>query len=187
MTMTTIFIAGSIAIKNLHPLVLERIKKMVDSQYRIVVGDANGADSSIQQALLELGCTNATVFCSSGQPRNNIGRWPTRVVDSGYKDGSRAFFTAKDIKMAEEADCGLMVWDTKSTGTLSNVIELLKRKKNSVVFINKNKEFVIVKSPEHLDILITHMSPHSIQKAEEKISLSQRLHELKNEQLSMFS
>jgi hypothetical protein len=89
--------------------------------------------------------------------------------------------------MAEEADCGLMVWDTKSTGTLSNVIELLKRKKNSVVFINKNKEFVIVKSPEHLDTLITHMSPHSIQKAEEKISLSQRLHELKNEQLSMFS
>lgn len=185
--MTTIFIAGSITIKNLHPLVLERIKKMVDSQYRIVVGDANGADSSIQQALLELGCTNATVFCSGDQPRNNIGRWPTKVVDTGFRDGSRAFHTAKDIKMAEEADCGLMVWDAQSTGTLSNVIELLKRKKNSVVFINKNKEFLIVKSAENLELLIKCMSPHAIKKAEVKISLSQKLHELKNEQLNMFS
>jgi len=43
--------------------------------------------------------------------------------------------------MADVADYGLMIWDAKSTGTLSNVIELLKRKKKAVVFVNKEKTF----------------------------------------------
>ena len=46
--------------------------------------------------------------------------------------------------MAEAADYGLMIWDAKSTGTLSNVIELLSRKKKSLVFVNKEKEFKVV-------------------------------------------
>lgn len=59
-----------------------------------------------------------------------MGHWPVQRVETSHSPGSRAFFTAKDIRMAELADIGLMVWDTKSTGTLSNVIELLARRKN---------------------------------------------------------
>lgn len=107
-----------------------------------------------------------------------------RVVNTSHAAGTRAFFTAKDLKMAEEADYGLMVWDTKSTGTLSNVIELLKRKKCSVVFVNKSKGFYYQVS-EHLDGLIDCMSPAALEKADEKIKLREKISQLKNEQIQM--
>ena len=62
--MTTVFVAGSITIKNLDTLIVDRLKKIVNSRFRIVVGDANGVDSSVQRVLLELGCEKATVFSS---------------------------------------------------------------------------------------------------------------------------
>ncbi|MQW28393.1 hypothetical protein [Sinorhizobium meliloti] len=39
--------------------------------------------------------------------------------------------------MAENAEIGFMLWDSKSTGTLSNIIELTRRGKKTVVFVNK--------------------------------------------------
>ncbi|HHQ6598110.1 TPA: hypothetical protein ACSTLU_004416 [Serratia fonticola] len=183
--MQTIFVAGSIKIKEIDPLIIERLKKMVDRKHRIVVGDANGVDSSVQRELLQMGCDTATVYSSSPRPRNNLGSWPVNVVKTEHPRGTRAFFTAKDIQMAEDADCGLMVWDTKSMGTLSNVIELLSRNKSSVVFINKVKEFIIIKTPDDLDQLISRMSAIDIAKAEDKIKLSDRLFELKNQQMAL--
>lgn len=183
--MTTVFIAGSIKIKNLDRLVIERIRKIVDSGYQVVVGDANGADSSIQQLILDLGCENATVFSSSNHPRNNLGGWHVHVVDSEYAPGTRAFFTAKDLKMAEIADYGLMVWDSQSTGTLSNIIELLRQNKYSAVFVNKVKAFELVKTPSDLKKLINYMSPAALEKAEQKIKLSQKLDKLDNSQMQM--
>jgi len=183
--MTKVFVAGSITIQNLDMLIVERLKKIVNSQLHVIIGDANGVDSSAQRVLLELGCQYATVFSSSEKPRNNLGSWPVQVVHTHHAAGTRAFFTAKDLKMAEEADYGLMVWDTKSTGTLSNVIELLKRKKCSVVYVNKIKKFFIIKSPEHLQALIDCMSPASIVKANEKIKLFEKINLLKNEQIQM--
>ncbi|MCL6407535.1 hypothetical protein HLB27_10125 [Dickeya dadantii] len=185
--MTTIFVAGSITIKELDPLIIERLKKIVDQNFNVVVGDANGVDSSVQQELLQMGCRTTTVFSSSPKPRNNLGSWPVNFVKTDHPRGTRAFFTAKDIQMADKADCGLMVWDAKSTGTLSNVIELLARKKYSVVFINKKKEFVIVKSPDDIDILIKNMSAAAYSKAEEKIKISEKLASLKNYQMNMFA
>ncbi|HBM2766750.1 TPA: hypothetical protein LU093_004604 [Enterobacter hormaechei subsp. xiangfangensis] len=87
--------------------------------------------------------------------------------------------------MAEAADYGLMVWDTKSPGTLSNVIELLSRKKNSAVFINKSREFVLIKEPKDIDVLISFMSASSLEKVEEKIKLSERLAQLNNQQIAL--
>ncbi len=181
--MTTVFVAGSITIKKLDPLIVERLKKIVDQNFNVVVGDATGVDSSVQQQLLRMGCRAITVFSCSSKPRNNLGSWPVNVVHTNHAPGTRAFFTAKDIKMAEAADYGLMVWDTKSPGTLSNVLELLSRKKNSVVFINKAKEFVIIKEPKDIDNLINRMSASSLQKVEEKIKLSEKLSLLKNQQM----
>lgn len=182
--MTTVFVAGSITIKKLDPLIVERLKKIVDQNFNVVVGDATGVDSSVQQELLQMGCSAATVFSSSSKPRNNLGAWPVNVVHTDHAPGTRAFFTAKDIKMAETADYGLMVWDTKSPGTLSNVLELLARNKNSVVFINKAKEFIVIKEPSDIDKLISCMSASALEKVEEKIKLTERLARLKNQQMS---
>jgi len=184
--MQTIFIAGSIAIKNLNPVFIERIDKIVTSdELSIIVGDANGSDTSIQAALLDLGARNVIIYCSGDEPRNNVGDWPVSRIATTEKPGSRAFFTAKDREMAFAADYGLMVWDSKSTGTLSNVIELLKQDKRSVVFINKLKKFTTVGSVEDLVDLIGVMSSSALSKAETKIHLSEKISEIKTPQMQM--
>jgi hypothetical protein len=179
---TKIFIAGSMNIKHLDSQVKERIEKIVASDFEVVVGDADGADTSIQQHLFKLGESKTTVYCSGSSPRNNVGDWPVQVVQTNHAEGSRAFFTAKDVRMAEVADFGLMIWDTKSTGTLSNVIELLSRKKKSVVFVNKEKAFKTVGNVEQLEELVSCMSEHAKRKADEKIRLLHRIDSLKQEQ-----
>lgn len=183
--MTTVFVAGSIAIKTLDALFKGRLANIVDSHFHIVVGDADGADSSIQQALLDLNAGRVTVYCAGAKPRNNRGAWPVQSITSDAMPGTREFFTAKDVKMAAAADFGLMVWDSKSTGTLSNVLELLRLGRKSVVFINKSKTFINVCAAKDLDGLIDSMSDTARVKAEDKIKLSKKVVALRSLQLDL--
>jgi hypothetical protein len=173
-------------IKHLDLKVKERIDNIIASNLEVLIGDADGVDTSIQQYLLSSQHSNITIYCSGSNPRNNLGQWIVNFVDTQYQEGSRAFFTAKDIAMAEAADFGLMIWDTKSTGTLNNVIELLTRKKKSVVYVNKEKSFKTVGSVNQLEELIACMSDHSKRKADDKIKLFDRINSLKHLQTELF-
>ena len=184
---TTVFIAGSMNIKNLDAKFKGRIDNVVSQGFEVVVGDADGADSSIQSHLFHLSGAKITVFCSGSSPRNNIGDWPIRSVVTRHAEGTRLFFTAKDIEMDESADFGLMIWDAKSTGTLSNVLELLARKKKSVVFVNKAKLFKNVGDVHQLEELVSYMSDGARRKAEDKIKLTERIELLKHEQAQLFA
>ncbi|TYR37202.1 XRE family transcriptional regulator [Mesorhizobium microcysteis] len=183
--MTTVFIAGSISISRLHEKVADRINKIVSSDFNVVVGDADGADTSIQECLQRYRAGKVTVYCTGDSPRNNVAEWPVHRVVSKAKAGTRAYFTAKDLEMARNSDYGLMVWDCKSTGTLSNVIELLREKKKSVVFVNKNKDFVTVSDKDGLEHLVAFMSDHARAKAEEKIGLTAKIANIAQEQFSL--
>ncbi|HGM5039171.1 TPA: hypothetical protein ACKPZ9_000723 [Stenotrophomonas maltophilia] len=180
--MTVIFIAGSITIKRIDNLVKERILNMIDARHSIILGDAEGADKAVQSCLSELGYEHVTVYCSGDTPRNNLGHWQVERVKSEEKPGSRAFFTAKDVRMAAVADFGLMIWDGKSTGTLSNVIELAKQDKKSLVYLKKDHLFFPVTTASHLDRIAAVMAPASRMKAEEKIQLSKKIGMLKHQQ-----
>lgn len=185
--MTAVFIAGSMNIKNLDAKVKERIATVVAQGLDVIVGDADGADTSIQTLLSNLEGARATVYCSGPTPRNNVGDWPVHTVETKHTPGTRQFFTAKDLVMARSADYGLMIWDAKSTGTLSNVLELLTLKRKSVVFVNKEKLFRNIATVEDLERLITSMSDHAKHKADEKIGLLHRIELLKHEQGKMFA
>lgn len=186
---TKVFIAGSMGIKNLDPEVRKRIDNIIEQDFEVIVGDADGADTSVQCYLFDHGGDRATVFCSGQTPRNNVGGWPVEHVTTKHAEGSRAFFTAKDLRMAEVADYGLMIWDAKSTGTLSNVIELLFRNKKAVVFVNKARTFCNVGTVEQLEDLLSFMSEHAKKKADQKIGLLNRIESLKSEkaQTRMFA
>jgi hypothetical protein len=183
--MTTVFIAGSINVKHLHPKVQARMMNIIVSDYAVLVGDADGVDTAIQQFLHENGARNATVYCTGGKPRNNVGNWPVHCVTSYHPKGCRAYFTAKDIEMAEAADVGLMIWDAKSTGTLSNVVELLSRKRNSLVFLDKEKQFHKVSNIDELEALVGGMADADRLKADSKIGLLDRIAALRSRALQM--
>lgn len=184
--MTTVFISGSMNIKNLDANVKKRIDNIIASDFQIILGDADGVDSSIQQYLKEKDVSRVMIYCSGLQPRNNIGNWVVKTIETNHAPGTRAFFTAKDLKLAEDADFGLMIWDTKSTGTLSNAIELLIQKKKSVVYVNKNKEFLNILTVVDLEKLVGYMSEAALIKADTKIGLKKKIHSLKYEQTTLF-
>jgi hypothetical protein len=185
MSMTTVFIAGSIKIKKLDPRFVERISNILEDKLEVVVGDANGADTSIQMALVDRFATKVTVYCSGNEPRNNVGFWRVKAVHSSAAPGTRAYFTAKDKEMAKDADYGLMLWDAASAGTLSNVIELIKGGKKCVVFVNKNKSFLNIKQPDDLHQLVSVMSEGARAEAEKKMGLRQKIAELTNPQFGL--
>ncbi|OOE91593.1 hypothetical protein [Salinivibrio sp. AR640] len=184
--MHKVFISGSMGIKNLDKNIQARINNIVDSGYQVIVGDANGVDSSIQEYLISKNMKLVLVYCSGDSPRNNLGRWPVSKIDTNEPSGTRAFFTAKDLKMAEDCDYGLMVWDTKSTGTLSNAIELLKRKKLALVYVNKSKEFLKIKEASDLEKLISYMSSSALEKADKKLKIRETIQSFKHQQGSLF-
>lgn len=183
--MTTVFIAGSIKIKRIDPLFGERIENIVREGMDVVVGDANGADTSIQTELARLEARSVTVFCTGEKPRNNVGEWEVERVDSLAEPGSRAYFTAKDVEMASRADFGLMLWDAASTGTLTNVFELLARGKKTVVFLNRDKRFLNIKSREDILSLVSLMTPGARRAADRKIGLDAKMSAARNEQLGL--
>ncbi|MFZ3510537.1 hypothetical protein [Vibrio harveyi] len=184
--MTTVFVSGSMRIKNLDENIRFRLQHIVDSSFNVIVGDADGVDTSIQEFLFQANYNNVTVYCTGGQPRNNVGRWAVKNISSSAQKGSRAFFTAKDLAMTNDCDFGLMVWDTKSTGTLKNAIELLKQGKKSRVYVNKDKSFVKITSVEDLKHLITFMSEFSYKKANEKLKIEQNIAYIENSTIELF-
>lgn len=184
--MHKVFISGSMGIKNIKQDVLRRIDNIIDSRFHILVGDADGVDASIQSYLVSKDAKYVLVYCAGDQPRNNVGNWNVQRIQTSYAPGTRAYFTAKDLEMANDCDYGLMIWDAKSTGTLSNAIELLKRQKSSLVFVNKEQIFLKVKSVMDLESLISYMSESALNKADKKIGLHSSIQRFKNEQCSLF-
>ena len=182
--MCKIFISGSMRIKRLDPKVKDMIDNIIKTDFSNLLGDAEGVDASIQELLNSKGYTNDTIFCSGDKARNNIGRWQVKKIHTDYQKNTRLFFTAKDIQMAKKCDYGFMVWDSKSTGTLSNVYELFSQGKKSLVFINKLRTFKQIGKVADFEDLISVMSASAFEKADKKLQLKKRIQGLK--QLNLF-
>ncbi len=184
--MKNIFISGSMGIKSINKLVLERIENIINEQFTILVGDANGVDASIQQVLTNKSYKNVKVYCTGNYPRNNIGKWELVTVQTEHKPKTRLYFTAKDLEMANHCDYGLMIWDLKSTGTLSNVFQLLTQQKTSAVFVNKLRKFVKINNIKDFEYLISMMSDKAFEIADKKIHLKEKITTNRNKQLTLF-
>jgi hypothetical protein len=152
--MKKVFLSGSRRISRLPAEVGQRLDEMIRRELTILVGDANGADKAIQTYFAEHQYANVLVYCTAGDCRNNVGRWPIRAVDAPQRARDFAFFTAKDAAMAEEAHVGLALWDGQSTGTLVNIARLVARGKPAVVYVATNKTFATLKTPDDLVTLL---------------------------------
>jgi len=53
--MSTIFAGGSRSVTRLGDAALQRITNIITSKHRVIVGDADGADTAIQRHLLAAG------------------------------------------------------------------------------------------------------------------------------------
>lgn len=134
----------------------------------ILLGDANGADKMVQDYLATRGYKCVVVYCMQ-QCRNNIGNWPTKHISApdGRKDFT--YYAAKDLAMARDAKCGIMLWDGRSKGTLNNVQQLLDARKHVLVYLTPDKAFHKLTTNEELAKILERCNPDSIQKAQRQI------------------
>lgn len=152
--MTTVFLSGSRSVSRLDDAVRERVRRMMDQDFDIVVGDAGGADKAMQDYLAANGYRNVTVFCAGRRCRNNLGDWPARNIEGPPSLSGRDFYTVKDKAMAVRADYGFVVWDGKSAGSINNVLELVRQGKYVVVYLFSRRDFVVVKTVEDIATLL---------------------------------
>ena len=169
--MTTVFISGSRRLGRINDAVRERLDNITSRGFHIIVGDANGADKAMQSYLAENRYDQVTVYCSGKQCRNNLGHWNIKLVDVDKNLRGRAFYEKKDKEMAKHADFGFVLWDGKSSGSMSNALELLKSGKKVVIYFGPEKSFYNLGSFNDISALLDRCRPGDFQSLMKKITL----------------
>lgn len=173
--MTTVFIGGSRAISKLNDIIRHQLDNLIEKQCGILIGDANGADRAVQKYLHEQHYPNVIVFCMD-RCRNNVGKWQTRTITARREARGFEYFAAKDAAMAQEAKCGLMLWDGESRGTLNNVLNLLELGKKVMVYLGIQKAFYKLSNQDDLETLLARCDQNTIQDLKRRLEPQLRLH-----------
>lgn len=183
--MRKVFVGGSRRMGRLNNDIRQRLDSIMAQSFTLLVGDANGADKAIQKYCADTNYSNVIVFCAGRSCRNNLGGWETKYLDIKRSKKDYRFYMAKDIEMAKEADYGFMIWDAESSGTFSNILELLEMGKKVLVHIGPEKSFVKLQRIEDLQQLLKACPKEAIEMFESKFSLSTRLQSKNLHQLQM--
>ena len=155
--MTTVFVGGSRHVSRLPAQATERLNNLIRSGHHVIVGDAHGVDKAVQRHLSDAGYRNVTVFCSGERSRNNLRRWCTHAVTSNASGFQ--FYAAKDRAMARETDFGFMIWDSKSVGTVLNVLRLVRAGKIVALINVPDKTPLNLKSPAQWEGFLAKLHP----------------------------
>ena len=170
--MTKVFIGGSRRIAKLNPAIKGRADSIIQNNYLVLIGDANGADKSMQTYLAGKNYRNVLVFCAGNRCRNNVGSWETRHIKPERETKDFSFYAAKDLEMAKEADYGFMIWDAESKGTLHNMLSLLRNQKKVLVYFSPEKIFFTLKGVDDLLPILTKCDQKVVKLFESEIKAS---------------
>jgi hypothetical protein len=137
--MKKVFVGGSRRLSRLNNKVTQTLDRLIERELTIIIGDANGADKAVQSYLSKKQYRNVIVFCMRDHCRNNLGNWENRQIVSDQRFKNFDYYATKDLAMANETDYGFMLWDSESKGTLNNIVNLLTRNKQVVVYFSPKK------------------------------------------------
>jgi|ERR1022692_636507 hypothetical protein len=166
--MTSVFIGGSRAVSRLNSVVRDKLDDFIRRQCPVFVGDANGADKAVQRHLASRGYEHVTVYCME-HCRNNLGNWPTRHVAAPSVRAGFAYYAAKDLAMAHDAKCGMMLWDGTSKATLNNLQQLIDAGKKALVYLAPNATFHKLSTEQDLRDLLHQCDQGAIRQAQRQI------------------
>jgi hypothetical protein len=167
--MTTVFIGGSRAVSRLNPLIRAKLDDLMKRNCTIFIGDANGADRAVQQHLAAAGYRSVVVFCMDAC-RNNLGGWPARIIRTAAQRKDFAYYATKDRAMAEEAQCGVMLWDGRSMGTLNNIFNLISAGKKTLVYFAPAKTFHKLSDEQDLATLLARCDQGAVERVQRRLA-----------------
>ena len=148
-----VFIGGSRAVSKLNSVICARLDDLIKRGCTVFIGDANGADKAVQTYFARHHYDKVVVFCME-ECRNNVGSWPTRSVEPPSERKDFSYYAAKDFVMSKEAQCGVMLWDGKSKGTLQNMLNLVGAGKRALVYFAPTKDFRVLSNGQDLQALL---------------------------------
>ncbi len=153
--MNTIFIGGSRSLGRLNEQIRQRLDSIIEKNFVVFIGDANGVDKAVQTYLAERGYRNVIVHCMESMCRNNVGSWETRSISADSVKHGREYFAVKDTAMAKDASYGFMIWDGKSRGTLNNIIKLVEDGKPALLYFSPQKKFHHLRARQDVRSLVS--------------------------------
>ena len=118
-----VMVSGSRSISELPIEACESLDKIMQQQFNVIVGDADGVDKLVQMYLRSKDYKYVSVYYAlfegNGKPRNT----------SGYQTiGINGDYTRRDVVMCLHCDYALAIWDGKSKGTALNIRRVRKTK-----------------------------------------------------------
>ena len=139
----TVFLAGSRSIKTLHPEVKARLQQILDQNLKIVMADNSGADKAFQQYLADKDYREVYLTSTRWNPRNNIGRWSSTMV-GGRNMRIKELNAFRDQSLGQNADYAFILWNGTSEGTRGTIEEMVRQKKKTLVYFQKEKRFELI-------------------------------------------
>ena len=123
-----VFVSGKVSYdKPLSKKVRGELDGAMKAGSKILVGDAPGADTRVQDYLAKSGYKNVTVYTSDGKARNNVGGWKEKNIGLNLKD-DRKRRAQKDKRMAYAATkaIAIMPEDDRPDSAMSKNLQRLK-------------------------------------------------------------
>lgn len=174
--MPKVFIAGPSIIRTLDINIKKRLDNIIRNGIEVLVGDANGIDTAVQEYLHLKIYSDVTVYCIN-TPRNNIGNWKIKSISI---EGTTSFsdYVKKDIAMSQDTDFGFMIWNGKSNGTLNNTLNLLEQGKKTRLYLKPAQKFYSIVKLKDFEELLNECESEDLKKIDKKIKLYERINVL---------
>lgn len=137
----TVFISGKVKYDQpLDDSLKKEVDKIIKSGSKIVIGDAPGADTRVQDYLASKGYSNVVVYTTDKKVRNNVGNWKVqRIRSNGYSD-EKSIRQQKDIAMTRASTRGLaiMPFDDRPDSAMSLNVQRMNEQGTPVLTYDYN-------------------------------------------------
>ncbi|MCK4441065.1 MAG: hypothetical protein KAU90_03605 [Sulfurovaceae bacterium] len=142
--MSKVFISGSISIKKLPKQVMESIQTMIKKNMTILVGDASGIDSLVQDFCNKNNYLNVIVYTITSIPRYKANQEFKEKKISVNQDikSERERQTYKDKAMSEDSIFSLVIWDGSSKGSYNNIIRALENERKVKIYYQETNQYI---------------------------------------------
>lgn len=127
--------------KNLPSEITNKLDDYIKNNNNIIVGDAPGIDTQVQEYLNNKNYKNVSVYTTNKKPRYIANKkWTVHIIDTyGLDPNSKEGLAMKDIAMTNAAKKGFaVILENGGAGaTRNNVKRLIDQNKNVKVFMLK--------------------------------------------------
>lgn len=139
-----VFISGSINIESLPMKIISSLELMMKNNLKILVGDASGIDSAIQNYFRNKEYFNVSIYTIYDKPRHQKSKnfLVNTIILNEDSTKEREKQSKKDEAMTNDSDFSLVIWDGKSKGSYQNILRSIEQNKPVKVFLSYKDDFI---------------------------------------------